>query len=98
MPFPTRQFICIVDGYRRPSRQRNTWGRYRVGARSAKEARKILQKRIGFGSVQVYYEDTNPVHILKRGDAVKETFIGNGYTLVPVRHALSSQKAKETQL
>lgn len=96
MPLPTRQFVCIVDGYRRPSRQRNTWGRYRVGARSKKEAKKTLQKLIGFGSVKVYYEDTNPAHILKRGEAVREKFVGTHYVLVPVRHALAPQKEKET--
>lgn len=60
MPRQTRQFVCAVDGYRRPSRQRNTKGRYRVAARDRKTAAKLLQKAVGFGSVQVLYEDEEP--------------------------------------
>lgn len=57
---PIHQYVCLVDTYRRPSRTRNTYGRYRVGAKTEKEAKELLQKAIQFGSVQVYYEDTNP--------------------------------------
>lgn len=53
---PIKNYILIVDGYRRPSRQRNTAGRYRVGAKAPKEAEKLLREKIGFGSIQVYYE------------------------------------------
>ena len=60
MPRPTKQYVCTVDGYRRPSRQRNTKGRYRVAARDEKTAERILQKAIGFGSVRVLYEDEHP--------------------------------------
>ncbi len=60
MPRPVKQFVCVVDGYRRPSRQRNTRGRYRVAARDRKTAARLLQKAIGFGSVQVLFEDTDP--------------------------------------
>ena len=49
-------YVCLVDNYRRPSRQRNTAGRYLVGAKTEKEAKKLLQRAIGFGSVQVYYK------------------------------------------
>ncbi len=52
-------YVCLVDYYRRPSRQRNTEGRYLVGATSEKEAKEFLQKAIGFGSVQVYYRATD---------------------------------------
>lgn len=52
-----RQAIVLVDNYRRPSRQRNTNGRYRVGAKTEKEAEELVQKAIGFGSVQFYYWD-----------------------------------------
>jgi len=37
--------------------QRQTAGRYRVGAKSEKEARKILHDAIKFGSVTFFYED-----------------------------------------
>lgn len=56
MPRPTKNYILIVDGHRRAGRQRNTHGRYRVGARSPEEAVKLLRAVIGFGSIRVYYE------------------------------------------
>ena len=40
----SKNYICIVDGYRRPGRRRNTAGRYRVGAKTAAEAKKLLQQ------------------------------------------------------
>ena len=51
-------YICIVD-YGRPSYtyNRNTSGRYRVGAKTEKEAEKLLRDEIKFGSIQVYYKD-----------------------------------------
>lgn len=52
-------YVCLVDNDRRPSRQRNTKGRYLVGAKSEKEAKELLQKAIKFGSVQVYYRATD---------------------------------------
>lgn len=52
-------YVCLVDNYRRPSRQRNTKGRYLVGAKTSEEAKKLLQDAIGFGSVQVYYRATD---------------------------------------
>lgn len=53
-----KTYVCLVDQYKRPSRQHNTKGRYYVGAKTEKEAKKILQKVIGFGSIQIYYEAT----------------------------------------
>ena len=62
MPRPTKNYILIVDGRRRASRQRNTHGRYRVGARSPEEAVKLLRAAIGFGSIRVYYEINPRLH------------------------------------
>lgn len=62
MPRPTKNYILIVDGHRRPGRERNTRGRYRVGARSPEEAVKLLRAAIGFGSIRVYYETIPGVH------------------------------------
>lgn len=105
MSRPTRQFICLVDSYRRPSRKRNTAGRYQVGARDKKEAKKFLKERIGFGSVLVYYEDKNPELVLQRGQMVRvqipgaHAFLSPGAPGVsdkplylPVRHATAPQK------
>ena len=33
-----KQYVCLVDAHRRLSRCRNTRGRYRVGAKTEKEA------------------------------------------------------------
>ena len=83
MPRPARQYVCIVDGYRRPSRQRNTKGRYRVAARDKRTAKRILQKAIGFGSIQIIYEDESPKqgHVLPLGQCRLERLDG---TLAPV--------------
>ena len=50
-----KQAIVLVDAYRRTSRQRNTAGCYRVGAKTEKEAEKLVRAAIGFGSVKFYY-------------------------------------------
>lgn len=52
---PIYNYILLVDNYRRPSRQRNTSGRYRVAAKTPDEAIKLLREKIKFGSIQVYY-------------------------------------------
>lgn len=75
-----KQAIVLVDYYRRPSRQRNTEGRYRVGAKTEKEAEELVQKAIGFGSVQFYYWDDGmksgfPIpRQVKYKEVVKEKF------------------------
>lgn len=53
---PVKNYILLVDSYRRPSRQRNTAGRYRVGAKTPDDATELLRSKIGFGSIRVYYE------------------------------------------
>lgn len=90
---PLKQYVCLVDNYRRPSRRRNTYGRYRVGAKSEKEAKEILQKFIKFGSVQVYYEDTNPKPELMVGykEVMKEKF--EAYYDKPIREYLIPAKS-----
>lgn len=69
MAYPTKTFPCVVDAYRngfvfRAAKdrlyERNTQGRYLVGAKSKKQARQILQKAIGFGSIDVHEPETNP--------------------------------------
>ena len=54
-----KQAIVLVDNYRRPSRRRNTSGRYRVGAKTEKEAVELVRKVIGFGSPLFYYWDNS---------------------------------------
>lgn len=57
-----RTYVCAVDAYRNGMifrgqgerlYDRNTAGTYLVGAKSPEEARRILQKKIGFGSIEV---------------------------------------------
>lgn len=76
-------YILLVDNYRRPERRRNTAGRYRVGAKSEKEAVKLLRDKIGFGSIQVYYKCNDNDIKIANGIVVKETPIGPQ----PPRHA-----------
>ena len=50
-----KQAIVLVDAHRRPSRSRNTAGRYKVGAKTEKEAEELVRAAVGFGSVKFYY-------------------------------------------
>lgn len=95
MSRPVRQYVCLVDNYRRPSRQRNTAGRYRVAARDERHAKEILMKAIGFGSVKVYYElpAKDCRIVLPMGQCRKE--LPNGQ-LVPVRHATDPVDSGDT--
>lgn len=107
MSRPTKQYICLVDSYRRPSRKRNTAWRYQVGARDEKEARKFLKDRIGFGSIIVLCTDETPEKVLQRGQMVKvhipgarmlqpgetiEDFMARRVVYLPVRHATAPQR------
>ena len=51
-----KNYILLVDYYKNPRLKHNTAGRYRVGAKTPKEAVKLLREKIGFGSIQVHYE------------------------------------------
>ena len=69
-------YILLVDNHRRPSRQRNTAGRYRVGAKTENEAIELLRDKIKFGSIQVYYkcnpENEKPENMIGYKEVVKE--------------------------
>lgn len=71
-------YILLVDAYRRPSRRRNTAGRYRVGAKTEKEAVKLLRDKIKFGSIQVYYRCKDNEDVKKKVD-YKEVVRETGY-------------------
>ena len=75
----TRNYICLVDTYRRPSRQRNTAGRYRVGAKNPKAA------------VLVYYEDNTSQlsELVPVGECRREIWNAHSkrFDQTPVRHA-----------
>ena len=81
-------YILLVDYYRRPSRQRNTAGRYRVAAKTEKEAIKLLREKIGFGSIKVYYMcEPDDKHNIEYKRVVKEEYINGQYTQVEPLHA-----------
>ncbi len=88
-----KQAIVLVDAYRRPSRRRNTAGRYRVGAKTEKEAEELVRAAIGFGSVKFYYwerdDSTRPK--VKYKEVVKEIpssrLVDTAYSYEKPRHA-----------
>lgn len=88
-----KQAIVLVDAYRRPSRRRNTAGRYRVGAKTEKEAEELVRATIGFGSVKFYYwereDSTHPK--VKYKEVVKEIYssrlVNTAYSYEKPRHA-----------
>lgn len=77
---PIRQYIILVDDGKPPHLRHSTAGRYRVGAKTEKEAVKLVRKAIGFGSVKLFYvEDEEhyatcfPKYTCKYKEIVKET-------------------------
>lgn len=84
-----KNYILLVDYYRRPSRRRNTRGRYRVGAKTEKEAVNILRRAIKFGSIQVYYDATDST---LPEDMIGYKKIQRECTTLPVRSAIAPQK------
>ena len=92
---PIRQAIVLVDAYRRPDRRRNTAGRYRVGAKTEKEAEELVRNAIGFGSVSFYFwEEPDSSHKkVKYKEVVKEIptsrLADTDYLYKQPRHACS---------
>jgi len=83
-----KNYILLVDYYRRPSRSRNTAGRYRVCAKTPKEAVEFLREAIGFGSIQVYYECKADDKLnVPYKTVVKEVLDGNKFIHIPALHA-----------
>lgn len=92
---PVKNYIVLVDNHRRPQRQRNTAGRYRVGAKTPKEAEQLLRKKIGFGAIQVYYEcDADDKNNVGYKEVVKERFDGIKLTFEEPRHATAPQNGR----
>ena len=90
---PIRQAIVLVDAYKSPLKRHNTAGRYRVGAKTEKEAEGLVRAAIGFGSVKFYYwerEDSTHKKV-KYKEVVKEIpdlrFSDITYSYEKPRHA-----------
>ena len=85
-------YIVLVDTRRAWNcYKRQTAGRYRVGAKSARDAEEILRKRIGFGSVRTYYK-TRPSDEpqLAYGEIIKEIFGEVHHATDPVERVFDS--------
>lgn len=83
-----KQAIVLVDAYRRPSRRRNTAGRYRVGAKTEKEAEELVRAAIGFGSVKFYYwENPDSTHKKVKYKEVVKEIPSSTYSYEKPRHA-----------
>ena len=92
---PVKNYILLVDFHRRPSRQRNTAGRYRVGAKNPDEAVRFLREKIGFGAIQIYYECKSDDKLnVSYKTVVQETFDGNQIIHVKPHHVNAPQKKK----
>lgn len=87
-----KNYILLVDAHRRPSRQRNTAGRYRVGAKNPDEAVRLLREKIGFGAIQVYYECKSEDKLnVSYKTVVQETFDGDKIIHIEPHHANAPQ-------
>lgn len=84
MAYPIQTFVCVVDSWRRPSRQRNTKGRYLVGAKSERQACDFLRPLIGFGSVNCIGLKNAYEQKMRYGQCMK---VNPDRTLSPVRHS-----------
>ena len=69
---PVSNYILLVDAHKPPQYCHNTKGRYKVGAKTEKEAIELLRKKIKFGSIQVCYKCEPKDTTLKYKCIVKE--------------------------
>ncbi len=65
-------YILLVDAHKLPQYCYNTKGRYKVGAKTEREAMELLMKKIKFGSIQVCYKCELKNTTLKYKCIVKE--------------------------
>jgi hypothetical protein len=101
-----KTFRLSIDGYRRPSRQRNTKGLYYVGAKTEKEAIELLQTAIKFGSIEplgTVSEKANPeikmqYKQIKKGITILHDNQAPTYILIDPHAATERQKFAEDQV
>lgn len=86
-----KNYIVLVDYNRKPSMQRNTHGRYIVGAKNEKQAKELTQKRIGFGSVQVYRE-LEKIIVPYKSVMLEKTSQTGDTILTEAKHATAPKK------
>jgi hypothetical protein len=93
-------YILLVDNHRRPSRQRNTAGRYRVCAKDEKQAEELLREKIGFGAILVYYQcrDDDKNNLPYKSVMKEESYTEDGVLkvrFVEPRHATAPQPKED---
>jgi hypothetical protein len=96
----THNYILLVDNHRRPSRQRNTAGRYRVCAKDEKQAAELLREKIGFGAIHVYYQcrDDDKNNLPYKSVMKEESYIEDNRVkmrFVEPHHATAPRQNKE---
>ena len=83
-----KDFILTVDRGR-PHRG-NTAGRYRVCAKTEKQAKALLQDAIGFGKIQILM--VSDLRILKPKEVRQEIFHGGTFLLQKAGHSTAPKK------
>ena len=100
---PVLQAIVLVDRYTPRDKKHSTCGRYRVGAKTEKEAVQLVRDAIGFGSIQFYYWEAEdaPTEKVAYKQVVKEEYdkeLGDDYPFryEEAKHACAPRKEKES--
>ena len=83
-----KDFILTVDRGR-PHRG-NTAGRYRVCAKTEKQAKALLQDVIGFGKIQILM--VSDLRLLKPKEDRQEIFHGGTFLLQKAEHSTAPKK------
>ena len=73
---PVLQAIVLVDVYTPRDKKHSTYGRYRVGAKTEKEAVQFVRNVVGFGSIRFYYWEAEdaPTKKVAYKQVVKEVY------------------------
>ena len=96
---PVLQAIVLVDRYTPRDKKHSPCGRYRVGAKTEKEAVQLVRDAIGFGSIQFYYWEAEdaPTEKVAYKQVVKEEYdkeLGDDYPFryEEAKHACAPRK------
>lgn len=82
-----KQYVVFACSH---AQMRNTRkDRYRVAAKSAKQAEYFLQKALGCSHTNIYFEDKHPKLDMSCGKIVKEVWSKGQWLYQPVDHVVS---------
>ncbi len=100
---PVLQAIVLVDVYTPRDKKHSTEGRYRVGAKTEKEAVQLVRDAIGFGSIRFYYWEAEdaPTKKVAYKQVVKEEYdeeLGGEYPYhyEEAKHACAPRKGSSS--